>query len=136
MWIFMFQICSSALIATMHNLYPVEILALAIRAKGMGMYGFVQGVAGTVQNYGISVGIDKLGYKIWCVYIVYNALQLIVAWFIFPETFGLSLEEIDAVFETPGVRPVKMSLDIQKAKKEKTRLEAMDASGGIDGREL
>jgi hypothetical protein len=29
------------------------------------------------------------------------------------------LEEIDTVFETPGVPPVKMSLDIQKAKKER-----------------
>ncbi len=90
----------------------------------MGVFSFVQGVAGTIQNYGISVGINKLGYKIWVVYIVYNALQLVVSYFVFPETRGLSLEEIDTVFETPGVRPVKMSLDIQKAKKEKARLEA------------
>lgn len=78
----------------MHNLYPVEILSLVLRAKGMGLYSFIQGAAGTVQSYGISVGINKLGYKIWCVYIVYNTLQLIAAYFIFPETFGLSLEEM------------------------------------------
>jgi hypothetical protein len=45
------------------------------------------------------------------------------SYFVFPETSKLSLEEIDAVFETPGVAPVKMSLDIQKAKKEKARLD-------------
>lgn len=83
----------------------------------------MQGVAGTVNNYGISVGINKIGYKIWVVFIVYNTLQLILAYFIFPETGGLSLEEIDNVFETPGVHPVKMSLDISKAKKAKARLE-------------
>ncbi|KAH8602029.1 MFS sugar transporter-like protein [Bisporella sp. PMI_857] len=121
-WIFLFQVCSSLLIATMHNLYPVELLALTLRAKGMGLYGLIQGAAGTVQNYGISVGIQKIGYKIWCVYIVYNAIQLVLSYFIFPETYGLSLEEIDVVFQTPGVKPVKMSLDIQKAKEAEARL--------------
>jgi hypothetical protein len=41
---------------------------------------------------------------------------------------GLSLEEIDYVFETPGVRSVKMSLDIQMAKREKTRPHAAEQS--------
>lgn len=131
LWIFLFQVFSSLLIATMHNLYPVEVLSLILRARGMGLYGVIQGAAGTVQNYGISVGIAKLGYKIWCVYIVYNAVQLVIAYFLFPETFRLSLEEIDSVFETPGVPPVKMSLKIQKAKKEKSRLEAEAGRDGI-----
>ncbi|CAD0113338.1 unnamed protein product [Aureobasidium uvarum] len=107
----------------MHNLYPVEILSLALRARGMGVYSFIQGAAGSVQNYGIAVDIDKLGYKIWAVYVVYNTLQLIASYFVFPETYGLSLEEIDVVFETPGVNPVKISLNIQKAKKRRAVLE-------------
>lgn len=128
LWIFLFQFCSSLLIATIHNLYPVEVLSLALRAKGMGLYGLVQGAAGTVSSYGISVGIQKIGYKIWVVYIVYNTIQLGLSYLLFPETHGLSLEEIDYVFETPGVRPVKMSLDIQKAKREKARLDAAEQS--------
>ncbi|EAW09824.1 uncharacterized protein ACLA_040400 [Aspergillus clavatus NRRL 1] len=92
----------------MHNLYPVEILSLPLRARGMGLYGLIQGGAGVIQTYGIGI---------WVVYIVYNCVQLVLSYFVFPETSNLSLEEIDAVFETPGVRPVKMSLDIQKAKK-------------------
>ncbi|KAJ5749969.1 hypothetical protein N7533_006997 [Penicillium manginii] len=119
LWIFLYQTFSATLIATMHNLYPVEILSLPLRAKGMGLYSLIQGGASAAQTYGISVGIEKIGYKIWVVYIIYNTVQLILSYFVFPETGGLSLEEIDAVFETPGVRPVKMSLDIQKAKKER-----------------
>lgn len=141
----MFQIISALFIATMHNLYPVEVLSLPLRAKGMGLYGVIQGACGAIEAYGISIGISKVGYKIWCVYIVYNTLQLVgksfqtfpvrsrrsrvkASYFVFPETSKLSLEEIDAVFETPGVAPVKMSLDIQKAKKEKVRL---DRESGI-----
>ena len=119
---------SATFIATMHNLYPVEILSLTLRAKGMGLYSLVQNAASTVQNYGISIGFQKIGYKLWCVYIIYNTIQLGLAYLCFPETSGLSLEEIDAVFETPGVRPVKMSLDIKKAQKEKMRLEAEQAA--------
>ncbi|KAL4931185.1 putative MFS sugar transporter protein [Aspergillus undulatus] len=123
LWIYLYQACSATFVATMHNLYPVELLSLPLRAKGMGLYGLIQGAAGAVQTYGISVGIDKIGYKIWVVYIAYNTLQLVASYFVFPETGGLSLEEIDAVFETPGVAPVKMSKDIYKAKREIARVE-------------
>jgi MFS family permease len=128
MWVFVYQVCSASLIATMHNLYPVEILSLPLRAKGMGLYAMFQGAAGVVQSYGISIGIEKVGYKIWVVYIVYNLIQLVVAYFVFPETSKLSLEEIDHIFETPGANPVKISLKIQKAKKERRRAEQEGAA--------
>ncbi|KAI6708649.1 sugar transporter [Diplocarpon mali] len=120
-WMFVFQAFSASLIATMHN-HPVELLSLALGAKGMVLYGLVQGAAGTVNNYGIPVGINKIGYKIWVVCVAYKLIQLVLAYHIFPETHGLTLEEMDAVFETPGVRPVKTLMDIQTAKKEKSRL--------------
>lgn len=118
-WIFAFQTCSSTLIATMHNLYPVELISLPLRARGMGLYGLIQGIAGVIQTYGISVGISALGYKIYVVFIVYNCIQLALSYFLFPETGGLSLEEIDVIFETPGVSPMKMGQEIEKAKKER-----------------
>lgn len=121
-WMFAYQICSASLIATMHNLYPVEILSLPLRAKGMGLYSVFQGAAGVVQSYGISVGIEKVGYKIWVVYIAYNLAQLVVSYFVFPETSRLSLEEIDTIFETPGADPVRLSLKISRAKTERERL--------------
>lgn len=129
-WVFIYQMCSAALIATMHNLYPVEVLSLPLRAKGMGFYNMVQGAAGVVQSYGISVGIAKVGYKIWVVYIVYNTLQLIAAYFIFPETSRLSLEEIDTIFETPGANPVTLSKKISRAKRERAK-EARRAAAGV-----
>lgn len=129
-WVFIYQMCSASLIATMHNLYPVEILSLPLRAKGMGFYNMVQGIAGVVQSYGIGVGIQKIGYKIWVVYIVYNTLQLIAAYFVFPETSKLSLEEIDTIFETPGAHPVKLSLKISKAKREREKQDREALTGG------
>jgi MFS family permease len=53
-WVFLFQALSAMFIATMHNLYPVEVLSLPLRAKGMAFYSIVQSAAGVVQQYGIS----------------------------------------------------------------------------------
>ncbi|TPX07914.1 uncharacterized protein E0L32_010369 [Thyridium curvatum] len=127
-WFYIYQVCSASLIATMHNLYPVELLSLTLRSKGMGLYNMIQGAAGVVNTYGISVGIGKIGYKIWVVYIVYNTIQLIISYFVFPETSKLSLEEIDTIFETPGVHPVKMSLKIEQARKERLAIEREEAN--------
>lgn len=79
-----------------HNLYPVEILSLPLRAKGMGLYGVIQGACGAIEAYGISIGISKVGYKIWCVYIIYNTLQLVgkYAGCVYRETVGLTLNSI------------------------------------------
>lgn len=121
LWMYLYQVSSASTIATMHNLYPVEILSLPLRAKGMGLYAMIQGAAGVVNTYGISVGIAKVGYKIWIVYIVYNAIQGVIAYFLFPETSKLSLEEIDAIFETEGTKPVPLSLKIYNARRERMK---------------
>ncbi|KAH2179993.1 hypothetical protein KXW37_004674 [Aspergillus fumigatus] len=60
LWIYLYQTFSAMLIATMHNLYPVEVLSLPLRAKGMGLYGLIQGGAGAVQTYGISNSSSKV----------------------------------------------------------------------------
>lgn len=125
-WVFLFQSLSAMFIATMHNLYPVEIMSLPLRAKGMAFYSIVQSAAGVIQQYGIGVGIGKVGYKIWVVYIAYNSIQLVVSYFVFPETSKLSLEDIDHIFETPGENPVKLSLRMEKERNAHNR----EASGG------
>ncbi|KAK2740049.1 MFS sugar transporter [Colletotrichum kahawae] len=130
-WIYCFQICSATFIATMHNLYPVELLSLPLRAKGMGLFAMFQAIAAVIHSYGIGIGVGKIGYKIWAVYIVYNFLQIIVSYYLFPETSKLNLEEIDNIFETPGTNPVKLSIKIANAKREKEKLERETASAAL-----
>lgn len=54
-------------------------------------------------------------------FIAIDLVFLYLTWQFFPEFRFLSLEEIDYVFETPGVHPVKMSKRLQKAKLLKRR---------------
>ncbi|WQF76656.1 Putative major facilitator, sugar transporter, major facilitator superfamily [Colletotrichum destructivum] len=127
-WIYCFQICSATFIATMHNLYPVELLSLPLRAKGMGVFAMFQAIAAVIHNYGIGIGIAKIGYKIWAVYIIYNFLQIFLSYFVFPETSKLNLEEIDTIFETSGTQPVKLSIKIADAKAAKKKLDRQNAT--------
>ncbi|OLN83399.1 Lactose permease 13 [Colletotrichum chlorophyti] len=128
-WIYLFQVCSASFIATMHNLYPVELLSLPLRAKGMGLFAMFQAIAAVIHNYGIGIGVGKIGYKIWAVYIVYNTLQVAASYYIFPETSKLNLEEIDTIFETEGTQPVKLSIKIADAKRAKEKLDKQQARG-------
>jgi hypothetical protein len=50
-----------------------------------------------------------------------------LTWQFFPEFRYLTLEEIDYVFETPGVHPVKMSQRLQEAKVRKRKEERRQA---------
>jgi MFS family permease len=43
LFVFINQVCSASFIATMHNLYPVELMSLPLRAKGMSLYTMFQG---------------------------------------------------------------------------------------------
>lgn len=78
----------------------------------MGLFAMFQAVAA-----------GEIRYKIWAVYIVYNPLQVVVSYYLIPETGKLNLEEIDSIFETPVTRPVKLSVKIADAKREKERVE-------------
>ena len=115
----------------MHSIYPNEVLHYTQRAKGMGAYSLFQACFAIVQTYGVSAGIDKIGWKIYFVFIFIDICSIILTYLFFPEFKSLSLEEIDLVFETPGTHPVKLSQKLQQAKKEK-RLENRAAARGIN----
>lgn len=68
---------------------------------------------------------DRL-LQIYFIFIGIDALCLWLTWLYFPEFQYLSLEEIDHVFETPGVHPVKISKAVHRAT-HKARREARKA---------
>ncbi|KAF7187564.1 Lactose permease [Pseudocercospora fuligena] len=74
-----------------------------------------------VNTYGISVGIAKIGWKLYLVYIGWICVELAVVYFFFVETAGKTLEELKSIFEAPNPR---------KASTRKTKVE-MDDSGHV-----
>ncbi|KAF5640385.1 MFS sugar transporter transporter [Fusarium sp. NRRL 25303] len=126
-FIFLFNICNGLFVAVLHNVYPNEVLHYSQRAKGMGMYSFFQNCFGFIMTYGVSYALQAWQWKIYFLFIGIDLVCIYLTWQFFPEFSHLSLEEIDTVFETPGVNPVKMSKKLQIAKKEKRKDAKEDA---------
>ncbi|CAF3544506.1 unnamed protein product [Fusarium graminearum] len=79
--------------------YPVEILPLNIRAKGIALLmGSIKG-ASFFNQFVNPIGLKNLGWKYYIVYCVWLCFVLLTVFFMFPETKNRSLEEISEVFE-------------------------------------
>jgi MFS family permease len=60
----------------LQTLYAVECLENRTRAKGSGLNFLFLNIAMVVNTYGISVGIEKIGWKLYLVYIVWICIEL------------------------------------------------------------
>lgn len=81
------------------NMYTVEILPFILRAKGQAIFVTVQNAANAVNQWVNPIILDAIHWKYYGVYIAILAAYIIMIWFGFPETKGLTIEEIAVVFD-------------------------------------
>lgn len=114
--IYCFGICFAWGFTPLQTLYSVECLGNRMRAKGSGLNFLFLNVAMVVNTYGISVGIEAIAWKLYIVYCVWIAVEMVVIYFFFVETAGKTLEELGEIFEAPNprkesTRKVKIGVD-------------------------
>lgn len=80
------------------NLYATEVAPLEYRAAIAGVSTATSWLSNFVVVLVTPVGFQNIGYRYWIVYAVINAAIFPTVFFLFPETTGLSLEEMDEVF--------------------------------------
>ncbi|KAH6679017.1 general substrate transporter [Halenospora varia] len=119
--IFLFGIIFAWGFTPLQTLYAVECLENRTRAKGSGLNFLFLNVAMVVNTYGISVGIAKIGWKLYIVYIVWICIEIATIYFFFVETAGKTLEEMSDIFNADNPR---------KESTKKTRVE-IDESGQV-----
>ncbi len=102
--IFLFGIIFAWGFTPLQTLYAVECLENRTRAKGSGLNFLFLNVAMVVNTYGISVGIQKIGWKLYLVYIVWICIEIITIYFFFVETAGKTLEEMSEIFNAKNPR--------------------------------
>lgn len=79
--------------------YCTEILPFNIRAKGLAV-GFACTSAASVFNQYVNpIGLEKLQWRFYFVYIGILVVECLCIWFLFVETKGPTLEEIAALFD-------------------------------------
>ncbi|RFU72833.1 hypothetical protein TARUN_9423 [Trichoderma arundinaceum] len=119
--VFIFGAVYSVGITPLQALYPVEVLSFEMRAKGMAFSTLAVNAAGLLNQFAWPVSMEKIGWKTYIIFTIWDLVQVIVVYFFIPETKGRTLEELDEIFDASN--PVKAST----AKK----AVAVDSHGGI-----
>ena len=121
--IFLFGIIFAWGFTPLQTLYAVECLENRTRAKGSGLNFLFLNIAMVVNTYGISVGIEAIGWKLYIVYIGWICVEIATIYFFFVETAGKTLEEMSEIFNAKNPR---------KESTKKTRID-VDESGRVVG---
>ncbi|KAK5108879.1 hypothetical protein LTR62_007769 [Meristemomyces frigidus] len=106
--IFLFGAVFSVGITPLQALYPVEVLSFEMRAKGMGFSSLAVAVGGLLNQFAWPISLAKIGWHTYIVFIIWDAFQWVIWYFLMPETKNRTLEELDKIFEAKN--PVKASL--------------------------
>lgn len=88
--------------------YPVEVLNYSQRAKGVALGHSICFAIGFVNQYTTPIAIADIGWKYYIVNASWNVVVIGLIWWKFVETKGMTLEEVDEIFDgvvhSEGVR--------------------------------
>jgi MFS family permease len=79
--------------------YILEVLPYTLRAKGLTVFNLAQYCSGIFNGFVNPVALDAIGWKYYVVFVCALALWLAIIYFTFPETRGMTLEEVSEIFD-------------------------------------
>ncbi|GLB36041.1 putative major facilitator superfamily, sugar transporter (TC 2.A.1.1) family protein [Lyophyllum shimeji] len=79
-------------------LYPPEIMPLSVRAKGVSLSTATNWFFNFVVGEGTPYLQDTLRWRLYPMHGFFCACSFVIVYFLYPETKGVPLEEMDAVF--------------------------------------
>ncbi|TRM68109.1 general substrate transporter [Schizophyllum amplum] len=99
--VFLFGIMYSFTYTGLQALYCAEVMTQEMRAKGMGLHILISNCAGFINTFANSIGLQKLGWKYYFVFVAWNFCASALWFFFCVETRGRTLEELNEVFDSP-----------------------------------
>ncbi|KAL2681420.1 hypothetical protein Neosp_009031 [[Neocosmospora] mangrovei] len=97
-FIFLYSCCYAIFFNSTVWVVASEILPVFLRSKGLGLATFCQGVASIIMSQITPIAMNNIGWQYYAVFIAANVLSLCVYKWALPETQGLTLEEVGALF--------------------------------------
>ncbi|KAA1469980.1 general substrate transporter [Dentipellis sp. KUC8613] len=107
-FIYLFMVIFSFGWTPMQALYGAEVLSYEARAKGLAFLNIVAQASSCINTFGLPVALEKIGWKVYLIFFIWDIFEFIVIYFTVVETKGLTLEEIDEVFKQPNPRKYSM----------------------------
>ncbi|KAI8271066.1 Lactose permease [Colletotrichum sp. SAR11_239] len=93
--------------------YMVEIFPYTVRSQGIAVEQLTVRFAVFFNTYVNPIALDSIGWKYYCVYCVWILVEIATVYFVFPETYGRTLEELSFMFEGKEVQD-KVQKNTQK----------------------
>ncbi|KAI1825747.1 general substrate transporter [Xylaria intraflava] len=103
-FIFVFGAVFSGAITPMQPVYPAEVVSNRMRAKAMGVYKITSGAAGFLNTFVAPIALNNIGYWFYVFFSLFDIGEAAFIYFFFVETKGLTLEELDHIFEAENPR--------------------------------
>lgn len=79
--------------------YLLEVLPYTLRAKGLTVFNLAQYCSSIFNGFVNPLALDAIGWKYYIVFICALVLWLVIIYFTFPETRGMTLEEVSEIFD-------------------------------------
>ncbi|KAK8040263.1 general substrate transporter [Apiospora marii] len=121
--IFAFGAVFAAAFTSMQPIYPAEVMSNDMRAKGMGTYKISGGAAGFVNTFVAPIALRRGRYWVYMFFVFWDCFEFAFMYFFFVETKGLTLEEMDDIFEAPSPRRAS-------TRKRRVRVRRLDGADG------
>ncbi|RDW83536.1 putative Hexose transporter [Aspergillus mulundensis] len=103
--IFLFQGFYAFSVTPLTSLYPTEVSPLKLRTTGIAIFRMLDSGFGLLASFAMAYAMADLGWKFYFINAAWDFVYIIIVYFTFVETKGLTLEEIAAKFEKIEVMP-------------------------------
>jgi MFS family permease len=80
--------------------YMVEIFPYYVRTKGLSWFQLWGRSAVMLGSFVNPIGLEDLDWKYLIIYVVWLCFEVVFIYFLFPETYGKTLEELTFLFES------------------------------------
>ncbi|KAF1952716.1 general substrate transporter [Byssothecium circinans] len=107
--------------------YQAEVNSLAMRTKGAAAATATNWLFGFVCTQFTPTGIQNIGYRFYIIFACFNLAFIGVVYFLYPETAGRTLEDLNAYFDIDSGNTWYIPIGDKAAKSSKRPLAAIEA---------
>jgi len=125
-FVYFFGATFAVSLTPMQPIYPGEVLTNDMRAKGMGVMQISSGVASFINTFAAPVALNNIGYWFYAFFAFFDVFEFLFVYFLFVETKGRTLEELEEVFNSPNPRKASLAYVGEKRRGSKNGVDVTD----------
>ena len=118
--IFIYQPCYNIAFNALSYAYLPELFPYQLRTRGASVFQWFSRAALFLNTFVNPTGMQKAGWKFLTSYCVFIAFEIVFIYFLFPETYGKSIEELAFLYEDDTHREQIRRVHDQKTDAEET----------------